>query len=115
MMDQVEKVIDASTASLKELRRRPRWARPAALLETMPGIGLITALTILAELGNLKRFKSRAAVANYAGLVPRVRRSNETTWSGGISHQGSNHLRAMMVEAAWMAKDRVPAYQALFD
>ncbi len=114
-MDQIHRAIDESTASLKELMRRPRWAKPAALLQTMPGIGLITALTILAELGDLKRFRSRAAVANYAGLVPIVRESNQKHYSGGISHRGSNHLRAVLTEAAWMAVPRVPVYRHLFE
>jgi len=48
MMVEMNKTIIASTGSLKELMRRPRWAKPAALLQTMPGIGLITAMTILA-------------------------------------------------------------------
>ncbi|MHC4698860.1 MAG: transposase [Planctomycetota bacterium] len=43
--------------------REPRWAKPAALLQTMPGIGLITSMTILAELGELSRFRSRAPLA----------------------------------------------------
>ena len=80
--------------------RRFRWAKPAALLMTMPGVGLITALTILAELGELTRFRSRAAVANYAGLVPIRRDSNEKHYAGGITHRGSNHLRAVLTEAA---------------
>ena len=64
LMDEIDRTITTSTTSLRELMRRPRWAKPAALLQTMPGIGLITAMTILAELGDLNRFRSRAAVAN---------------------------------------------------
>jgi transposase len=114
-IDQIHRTVDESTASLKALQRQPRWSKSAALLMTMPGIGLITAMTILAELGNLKRFRSRAAVANYAGLVPIVRDSNQKHYSGGISHRGSNHLRAVLGEAAWMAVPRVPVYRHLFD
>ena len=114
-MDQIHQAVDESTASLRELMRRPRWSKAAALLMTMPGIGLITALTILAELVNLNRFRSRAAVANYAGLVPVVRDSNQKHYSGGISHRGSNHLRAVLGEAAWMAVPRVPVYRHLFE
>lgn len=114
-MDQIHRAVDESTACLRELMRRPRWAKPAALLQTMPGIGVITAMTILAELGDLKRFRSRAAVANYAGLVPVVRDSNQKHYSGGISHRGSSHLRAVLTEGAWMAFPRVPVYRHLFE
>jgi transposase len=115
MMDEVDRTITTSTTSLRELMRRPRWAKSAALLQSMPGIGLITAMTILAELGNLERFHSRAAVANYAGLVPVCRSSNDKRYSGGITHRGSKHLRAMLAEAAWTAVSRVPVYRAMFD
>ena len=115
MMDDIDRTIVASTASLRELMRRPRWAKPAALLQSMPGIGLLTAMTILAELGDLDRFRSRAAVANYAGLVPVCRSSNDKRYSGGITHRDSKHLRAMLAEAAWMAVARVPVYHAMFD
>jgi transposase len=84
------------------------------LLQTMPGIGVITALTILAELGNPGRFHSRAAVANYAGLVPVIRDSNTKHYRGGITHRGSCHLRAVLTEAAWTAVNKVPVYAALF-
>ena len=115
MMDEVDQTIIASTGSLRGLMRRPRWAKPAALLQSMPGIGLITAMTILAELGDLNRFRSRAAVANYAGLVPVCRSSNDKRYSGGITHRGSKHLRCVLGEAAWTAMPRVPVYRALFD
>ncbi len=115
LIRQLDETINESTASLRTLMRQPRWAKPAALLQTIPGIGLITSLTILAELGDLTRFRSRAAVANYSGLVPRHRSSDQKCWSGGITRQGSGHLRAVLIEAAWVAAPRVPVYQALFD
>lgn len=114
-LDQFEALISESDKDLRQVMRQPRWAKPAALLQTMPGIGVITALTILAELGDLKRFKSRAAVANYAGLVPVIRDSNTKHYSGGITRCGSSHLRAVLSEAAWTAVSRVPVYQALFE
>ena len=54
-------------------------------------------------------------MSNYAGLVPIVRDSNNKHYSGGITHQGSAHLRAVMVEAAWVAVRKVPVYTALFE
>jgi transposase len=115
LIDRLDEDIKQSTACLRTVMREPRWSKPAALLQTMPGIGLITALMILAELGDLSRFRSRSAVANYAGLVPRHRDSNQKRWSGHITRRGSAHLRGVLIEAAWMAAPRVPVYQALFD
>lgn len=115
LIDQLDESIKQSTACLRTVMHEPRWSKPAALLQTMPGIGLITSLMILAELGDISRFRSRAAVANYAGLVPRHRDSNDKRWSGHITRRGSAHLRGVLIEAAWMAAPRVPAYQALFD
>ncbi|MFB3113173.1 MAG: IS110 family transposase [Gemmatimonadales bacterium] len=115
LIDQLDESIKQSTDCLRSVMRDPRWSKPAALLQTMPGIGLITSLMILAELGDLSRFRSRAAVANYAGLVPRHRDSNDKRWSGHITRRGSAHLRGVLIEAAWMAAPRVPVYQALFD
>jgi transposase len=113
-LEQLDGAIAESTESLRALMREPRWAKPAALLQTMPGIGLITSLMILAELGDLRRFRSRAAVANYAGLVPIGRDSDTKCYRGGITHRGSQHLRAVLVEAAWFAIQRVPVYSDLF-
>jgi transposase len=114
-IEQLSEVVEASTASLTRLARGQRWCKPAALLRTMPGVGLITALTILAELGDLGRFRSRAAVSNFAGLVPVMRDSDTKHFSGGITHRGPAALRAALVEAAWVAVPRVPQYAALFD
>lgn len=114
-LDELAGTIAQSTGSLNQLERGQRWCKPSALLKTMPGVGPITALTILAELGDLSRFKSRASVSNFAGLVPVVRDSNQKHYSGGITHRGPTHLRAVLVEAAWASKARVPQYAAVFD
>jgi transposase len=115
LIDGLDQELTAVERQVRQAARRPRWARNAARLQSMPGVGLITALTILAELGDLKRFQSRAAVSNYSGLVPRLRASNDTVHRGHITRQGSVHLRGVLTEAAWVAVRRVPAYQTLFE
>jgi transposase len=115
LVDELDRVVAESDASLRELARRDRWARPAALLRTIPGVGLVTALTVLAELGDVTRFRSRAAVSNYSGLVPVVRDSNAKRFRGGITRRGPSHLRGALVEAAWRAVPQVPQYRVIFD
>lgn len=113
-LDQLTQTIEESTKALNQLSRSQRWCKQVALLKTMPGVGPITSLTILAELGDLSRFRSRAAVSNFAGLVPTIRNSNEKHYAGHITRRGPTHLRAALVEAAWTSAGRVPQYAMIF-
>ena len=111
----VQEQIKASERELKRLSQEDRWRESVALLTTMPGVGLITGMTILAELGDVDRFPNRGAVSHYASLVPKVRESNgRHTGGGGLARGGNRHLRHVLVEAAWRAQGQVPAYQAIF-
>ena len=72
----------------------------AQLLMTFPGVGIITALTIVAEVDDFTRFPSGKKLASFAGLVPRQRSSGETIKYGSITHAGSPALRTVLVETA---------------
>jgi transposase len=115
MLEALQEVIKQSNRDLRGLERQPRWAEPAALLRTVPGVGQVTSLTVLAELGDLDRFQSPAAVSNYAGLVPVLRESNDNRYQGAITKRGPSHLRAVLVEAAWSAIRHVPRYAHQYD
>ena len=71
-----------------------------ALLETVPGVGPITALAFISEVDDPKRFKNSRDVAAYFGLTPRQYASGETRVQLGISKQGSSMMRALLVGAA---------------
>ena len=75
----------------------------ARLIMTIPGIGYITAVTILAEIVDHGRFASAEKLVSYAGLSPRHHNSGETVRTGGITKRGSVWLRTAMVEAAFVA------------
>jgi transposase len=113
-LDRLNESIQGSTRELTALAGTPRWKPSVALARTMPGVGLITALTVLAELGDLSRFRSRASVSHYAGLTPRQHDSNDRHRPGHITHCGSAHLRAVLVEAAWVSIPRAPAYDQMY-
>ena len=70
-----------------------------ALLE-IHGIGLFSALLIIAELGEVDRFRSAKQVGAYAGLTTRVHQSGGHCYQGSITRQGSPWLRWVLVEAA---------------
>ena len=72
----------------------------AKLLMSIPGIGPIGAMTILAEIGDVSRFKSHRQLASYAGLVPSLDSSAGKHRLGSITKQGSPWLRRSLVESA---------------
>ncbi len=64
------------------------------------GIGVFSALLIIAELGEVKRFRTAKQVGAYAGLTARVHQSGSHCYYGSITHEGSSWLRWALVQAA---------------
>jgi len=73
--------------------------KEAKILMTIPGIDYYSAMTILAEIGDITRFSNPKKLVSYAGLAPRQRDSGNTSRKGGISKEGSGVLRWILVSA----------------
>ena len=71
-------------------------------------------MVMLAEMGDVARFNSKQALASYAGLVPVVRESAGKRKRGGITHQGSNTLRWILLQVAQVACRYSPAVRAWY-
>nr|WP_241030706.1 transposase [Paraburkholderia sp. Ac-20347] len=65
------------------------------------GISLLTAVTVVAELGDLTRFAGPPQLMAYLGLVPSEHSSGKRERRGGITKAGNGHLRRVLIEAAW--------------
>ena len=74
-----------------------------AIYKSAPGIGDIHCNEIADELGNMKQFKSEKSLYNFLGLTPSEYSSGEKIRQGNISRQGRSILRAILIEAAWVA------------
>lgn len=72
----------------------------AELLTTIPGISYVSALTIIAEIGDIGRFPNARKLCGYAGIVPSTYSSGGKTSHGRITKTGSKWLRYVMIEAA---------------
>jgi transposase len=70
-------------------------------LQTLRGVALVTAATLVAELGDVARFASPRQLMAYAGLVPGEHSSGGRSRRGGITKTGNAHMRRVIVEAAW--------------
>lgn len=100
--------VDAQAADA-EVRQRAVADPTAVALDGLVGIGPVLALTVRAEVGDITRFTSGAALACYAGLVPRVDSSAERIYRGRITRDGSPWLRWALVEMARHAIKRPDA------
>ena len=79
-------------------------AKVAARLQTVPGVGPLTALTAVAVFSDVHRFPSAKHAASYAGLVPATHQSGDRDTHGHITKRGSAALRTMLCEAAHHAQ-----------
>ena len=104
-VDHLDAEIAAQTGELERMAAGDARAR---CLQSVPGIGAYSAMVILAEMGDVARFANKQALASYAGLVPVVRESAGKRKRGGITHQGSNTLRWIMLQVAQVAARKSP-------
>jgi transposase len=88
------------TATTREIDQRAKTDERVPVLCQIPGIGRYTAMLIIAEVGEVKRFPTPRHLCAWAGLTPTVRSSDGKARLGHISHQGSTILRWALTEAA---------------
>lgn len=94
---------------LRELMWSKEFKQKSELLRSIPGVGPLTAMLFLMEVGDVSRFKSFDALNRFVGFCPDSHSSGETQLRAGISCRRHNQLRSMLVEAAWQLVRRDPA------
>jgi transposase len=104
--------LDALEPAITRLERDIRsLANPDArvsALSQLPGVGTLTAMVLVAEIGDVSRFATARKLCAWAGLTPTVRNSDRTVRHGRITKQGSTWVRFVLGEAAHKAKSRPP-------
>lgn len=91
----------AMDADIEQMATSPRYAAAVAKLRCVRGINYLTALSLICEVGDFKRFATAAHFMAFLGLVPREHSSGSKRVQGGITKSGNTHLRRLLVEAAW--------------
>lgn len=112
-----QEYLDAVTVSTQRVKRIEgqvalqveQWRMKPLVeaLQVLRGIQLVAASTIVAELGDIRRFDNPRQLSAYVGLVPSEYSSGPKTRRGGITKTGNTHARRVLVEAAWAY--RMPA------
>jgi transposase len=97
----IERQIERAERAIERIVQCDRFKRIFEILDSIPGVALVAGATILAEVGDFKRFPDRRAIACYAGLTPRVFNSADTVRHGRISKAGPRELRWTLQQVAW--------------
>ena len=83
-------------------------------LLTVPGIGAITAMALLAEIGDFARFADPDQYCSYLGLMPWSNSSGDSIKTKGIQPRCNKHLRPLIIEASWVAIRTAPELFAYY-
>jgi transposase len=94
------------TAELERLVQDTALAPLVQALQAFRGISVVSAVTIAAEAGDLRRFKTASQFMSYVGLVPSEDSTGTRRRQGRITRCGNGYLRRILVEAAWHYRHR---------
>jgi transposase len=91
---------------IERLAKTAPYAEPVGKLTCLRGISTLSAMALLAELHDFRRFESPRQLMAFVGLVPREYSSGGREKRGGITKTGNGHARRILVEAAWSYRHR---------
>jgi transposase len=100
-VDEAEARVAALEADLVAYVDAPPLADAVRRLRCFKGVADLTALTLAAELGDLRRFARAPQLMAFVGLVPSEHSSGSRRGRGAITKTGNGHVRRVLVEAAW--------------
>lgn len=100
-LDQTQARLDRLFAHIAELW--PAWSLAwlVEALQALRGYGLINAVTVVAEIGDPRRFDSPRQLMSFVGLVPSEHSTGESVRRGGLTKTGNGRARKALIEAAW--------------
>ena len=110
---EAERRVERLTEQIRVLL--PEWKRApvAAALQALRGVSMVTAVTLVAEIGDITRFSNPRELMAYLGLVPMEYSSGPKTRRGAITKAGNGHVRRVLAEAAWAYRGQARVGQAL--
>ncbi|MFZ5978984.1 MAG: IS110 family transposase [Hydrotalea sp. AMD] len=112
-MEFLRKELLSISNAIRKMMREQRYKKNYYLLRSIPGIGPLTAASLLVEIGDVKRFETFYHLNSFVGLMPMEHSSGENETRGSLTVRKHRQLRSDLVESAWVAK-RVDPAMALF-
>lgn len=115
LLHSLEELVGGVEAELGRLSTCDPWVKQVPFLVQLPGLGVLSVMSLLAAIGDITRFPSAKKLVGYAGLGASVHDSGETHQGGHITKEGRRDLRGVMVEAAWVAVEHHAHWKAQFE
>lgn len=106
---------DRLTRQIEELLSSWSMAPVAAALQAMRGVALVVAVTVVAEVGDFRRFANPRQLMAYLGLVPSEHSSGSSVRRGGITKAGNALARRVLIEGAWTYRMSARVSRKLYD
>jgi transposase len=115
-LDMLEQEVKFLDQHVQSLAGTARYEKPVKALTALAGVGGLTALVFLTELGDLKRFKNRRQIGAFLGVVPSAFESGESSdRKGRITRQGPARVRHVLCQAAWNRVRSDPHERQLYE
>lgn len=105
-VEHLELRLQALDEQLAALAQRDPYREPVGWLRCFQGIDTLTAITLLVELHDFRRFRGPRQLMAYLGLVPSESSSGELQRRGGLTKAGNRHARRVLIESAWHYRHR---------
>ena len=100
-LDGIERQLDTLDAELEQIAASERWGGQVQILTRFRGISTLTALGLIAEIGDFARFSHPRELASWLGITPSEYSSGDQQHRGHITKAGNRHARRLLAEAAW--------------
>ena len=100
-LDGIERQFATLDARLAEIAGSDRWGGQVQILTRFRGIATITALGLIAEIGDFARFSHPGELAAWLGITPSEYSSGDQQHRGHITLSGNRHARRLLIEAGW--------------
>lgn len=118
LLDQYQKIYQHHlkvSRQVRKLSRRKAYADNVRLLRSIPGIGPLTSIQLLVELGEVTRFPSFKKLNSFVGFKPTTYSSGEHDWKGHMTIRRHNALRSTLIECSWQAAQKDPALMVRYE
>jgi transposase len=112
LLDELKKLrelILKVTKQIRVLATTERYREKVKLLQSIPGISVLSAMTILTEIGDIRNFHKLDRLNGFIGLIPGEHSSGERESKKGMIHRGNNILKYVLVECSWIAVRKDPS------